>query len=162
PMQGDVAQPYNSYSGDGIGRLKPGVTPEQADADLKRAHQPIWDASDKDHVVTPFVTPLHDMFVRNYRGAMGTVSGAVGVLLLIACANVAALMLAVIGGVIGLSVGRWALAALIRAVPDQLPPWAAFSMDVRVMAFSVAIVGASVILFGWAPALHAVGGDLRS
>jgi len=196
PMQGDVAQPYNSYSGDGIGRLKPGVTPEQADADLKRAHQPIWDASDKDHVVTPFVTPLHDMFVRNYRGAMGTVSGAVGVLLLIACANVAAvmlaralarrremgirlalgssrtrllrqllienLMLAVIGGVIGLSVGRWALAALIRAVPDQLPPWAAFSMDVRVMAFSVAIVGATVILFGWAPALHAVGGDLRS
>src|SRR4029079_3996184 len=71
-------------------------------------------------------------------------------------------MLAVIGGVIGLSVGRWALAALIRAVPDQLPPWAAFSMDVRVMGFSVAIVGATVILFGWAPAVHAVGGDLRS
>jgi predicted permease len=196
PMHGDPAQPYESYSGDGIGRLKAGVTAEQADADLKRAHQPIWDANDKDHVVTPFVKPLHEMFVRDYRSAMGTVAGAVAVLLLIACANVAAvmlaralarrremgirlalgssrvrllrqllienLMLAAAGGVIGLAAGRWALAALIRAVPDELPPWAAFSIDLRVMAFSVAVVAATVILFGWAPALHAVGGDLRS
>ena len=35
-------------------------------------------------------------------------------------------------------------------------------MDLRVIAFSVAVVVATVILFGWAPALHAVGGDLRS
>jgi predicted permease len=196
PMQGDAAQSYESYSGDGIGRLKPGVTAQQADADLKRAHQPIWDATDKDHVVTPFVKPLREMFVRNYRGAAGTVGGAVAVLLLIACANVAAvmlaralarrremgirlalgssrvrllrqllienLMLAAAGGAVGLVVGRWALAALIRAVPDQVPPWAAFAIDARVMAFAVAVVGGTVILFGWAPALHAVAGDLRS
>ena len=61
PLAGDPAQPYQSYSGDGIGRLKPGVTVEQADADLKRAHQPIWDAQDKEHIVTPFVpvAPRH-------------------------------------------------------------------------------------------------------
>ena len=53
------------------------MTVAQADADLKRAHQPIWDASDKDHVVTPFVTALHDTFVRDYRGAAKTVGGAV-------------------------------------------------------------------------------------
>ena len=94
PRAGDPAQPYESYSGDAIGRLKPGVTVAQADADLKRAHQPIWDASDKDHTVTPFVTALHDTFVRDYRGAAKTVGGAVAVLLLIACANVAAVMLA--------------------------------------------------------------------
>ena len=94
PMAGDPAQPYQSYSGDGIGRLKPGVTPEQADADLKRAHQPIWDASDKEHVVTPFVKPLHETFVRDYRTAASTVTAAVAILLLIACANVAAVMLA--------------------------------------------------------------------
>ena len=72
------------------------------------------------------------------------------------------LMLAIAGGAIGLVAGRWALAALIRVIPDQLPRWAAFQVDVRVMAFSVAIVVGTVILFGWAPALHAVGGDLRS
>ena len=60
PLAGDPAQSYESYSGNGIGRLKPGVTAEQADADLRRAHQPIWDARDKDHVVTPFVKPLHE------------------------------------------------------------------------------------------------------
>ena len=196
PMAGDVAQPYESYSGEGIGRLKPGVTAEQADADLRRAHQPIWDAKDKDHVVTPFVKPLRDVFVRNYRGAARTVGGAVAVLLLIACANVAAvmlaralarrremgirlalgssrlrllrqllvenLMLAAVGGALGLVAGRWAIAALMRAVPEELPPWAAFNMDVRIMAFSVAVVVGTVLLFGWAPALHAVSGDLRS
>jgi predicted permease len=196
PMAGDVNQPYESYSGEGIGRLKPGVTAEQADADLRRAHQPIWDAKDKDHVVTPFVKPLREVFVRNYRVAARTVAGAVAVLLLIACANVAAVMLAralarrremgirlalgssrlrllrqllvenltlaAVGGILGLIAGRWALAALMRAIPDELPPWAAFNMDARVMIFSVAIVAGTVILFGWAPALHAVAGDLRS
>ena len=194
PRAGDPAQPYESYSGDAIGRLKPGVTVAQADADLKRAHQPIWDASDKDHTVTPFVTALHDTFVRDYRGAAKTVGGAVAVLLLIACANVAAVMLAralarrremgirlalgssrmrllrqllienlmlsVLGGVIGLVAGRWALGALIGIIPDELPRWAAFQTDFRVIAFSVAVVVGAVILFGWAPALHAVGGDL--
>ena len=196
PMAGEPAQPYQSYSGDGIGRLKPGVTPEQADADLRRAHQPIWDASDKDHVVTPFVKPLHETFVRDYRTAASTVTAAVGILLLIACANVAAvmlaralarrremgirlalgssrmrlmrqllienLMLAAAGGVIGLLAGRWAIGALVALIPDELPRWAAFHMDLRVIAFSVAVVVATVVLFGWAPALHAIGGDLRS
>jgi predicted permease len=196
PYAGDSAQPYQSYSGDGIGRLKPGVTPEQGDADIKRAHQPIWDKSDKEHNVTPFVRPLHETFVRDYRGAAKTVSGAVAVLLLIACANVAAVMLAralarrremglrlalgssrmrlirqllienvilaLIGGVIGLIAGRWALGALMQLIPDQLPRWAAFHIDARVVAFSVVTIVATVILFGWAPALHAVSGDLRS
>jgi predicted permease len=196
PRTGDPAQPYQSYSGDAFGRLKPGVTPEQADADLKRAHQPIWDTTDKKHVVTPFAAPLHDTFVRDYRNGAKAVTGAVAVLLIIACANVAAVMLAralarrremgirlalgssrlrllrqllienlilaAIGGVIGLMLGRWAIGALVRLIPDELPRWAAFHTDLRVILFSLATVIAAVVVFGWAPALHAVGGDLRS
>ena len=196
PYAGDPAQRWESYSGDGIGRLKPGVTPQQADADIKRAHQPVWDNKDKDRNVTPFVRPLHETFVKDYRRAAATVGGAVAVLLLIACANVAAvmlaralarrremgirlalgssrmrllrqllienLMLAVIGGALGLVAGRWALGALVEFIPDQLPAWAAFHVDLRVMAFSLVVIFATVILFGWVPALHAVGGDLRS
>src|SRR5260221_5866909 len=173
-MAGNPAQQGQSYSGTGIGRMKPGVTVEQADADLRRAHQPIWDASDKEHVVTPFVRPLREPFVRDYRSAAGTVAAAVGVLLLIACANVAAvmlaralarrremgirlalgssrlrlmrqllienLMLAAAGGAIGLVAGRWAIGALVAVIPDELPRWAAFNMDLRVIAFSVAAV----------------------
>jgi putative ABC transport system permease protein len=196
PFAGDVNQPYESYSGDGIGRLKPGVSAVAADADLRRAHQPIWDAKDKEHIVTPFVKPLHETFVREYRSAAGTVAAAVGVLLLIACANVAAvmlaralarrremgirlalgssrlrlmrrllienLMLAVAGGAIGLVAGRWAIGVLVTVIPDDLPRWAAFNVDRRVIAFSLVVVVVTVILFGWAPALHAIGGDLRS
>jgi putative ABC transport system permease protein len=196
PMAGNPAQQFNSYDGDAIARMKPGLTPEQADAEIKRVHQPIWDASDKDRTVTPFARPLHDQFVRDYRGAAKTVAAAVAVLLLIACANVAAvmlaralarrremgirlalgssrlrllrqllienLMLAVAGGVIGLVAGRWAVELLVTLIPDELPRWAVFNVDFRVAAFSVLVVVGTVILFGWAPALHAVGGDLRA
>jgi putative ABC transport system permease protein len=196
PMAADPNRPYLSYNGDAIGRLKPGVTAADADRDLKRAHQPIWDKSDKDHIVSPFVKPLREQFVHDYRTAASTVTGAVAVLLLIACANVAAVMLAralarrremgirlalgssrlrlmrqllvenlvlaAIGGVIGLVAGQWAIGALLRMIPDELPRWAAFQMDARVMFFSLAVVVVTVVLFGWAPALHAVGGDVRS
>ena len=196
PMGGDPSPKSQSYSAEGIGRLKPGVTAADADKDLKRAHQPIWDASDKDHIVSPFVRPLRDQFVRDYRTAASTVTAAVGVLLLIACANVAAVMLAralarrremgirlalgssrarllrqllvenlilaAAGGVIGLVAGQWAMGALVRMIPDELPRWAAFQVDLRVIGFSLLSVVATAILFGWAPALHAVGGDLRS
>jgi predicted permease len=196
PLAGDPNQKYESYSGDGIGRLKPGVTIEAGDTDLKRAHQPVWDTRDKDHVVTPFVRSLRDMFVRDYRTAVSTISGAVAMLLLIACANVAALMLAralarrremgirlalgssrlrllrqlfienmilaAAGGVLGVIAGRWTLGLLLSLLPDQFPRWAVFAVDARVVAFSVALVGVTTVLFGWVPALHAVRGDLRS
>jgi predicted permease len=72
------------------------------------------------------------------------------------------LMLAAAGGAIGLLAGRWAIGALVAVIPEELPRWAAFNMDLRVMAFSVTVIVVTVVLFGWAPALHAVGGDLRS
>ena len=75
PMAGDPARTYESYSGDGIGRMKPGVTAEQADADLKRAHQPIWDTTrqgPRRHAVRQAAAR---QFVRDYRGAAKTVTG---------------------------------------------------------------------------------------
>jgi len=94
PMQGDPARAEESYDGDAIGRMKPGVAVGQADADLKRAHQAVWDARDKTHLVTPFARPLHETFVDNYRRSAKVVLAAVALLLLVACANVAAVMLA--------------------------------------------------------------------
>lgn len=196
PMAGDPNQRYQSYSGDGIGRLKPGVTAAAADADLKRAHEPVWQARDKDHVVTPFVRPLRETLVSDYRAAVSTIGGAVALLLLIACANVAAVMLAralarrheigvrlalgssrlrlvrqlflenlllaATGGALGVIGGRGLLGLLLSLVPDQFPRWAVFTVDARVIAFSVALVAVTTVLFGWAPALHAVRGDLRA
>jgi predicted permease len=196
PMAGDPNQAGTSYSAEGLGRLKAGITAKDADSDLKRAHQPIWDTRDKDRVVAPFVKPLREQLVSDYRTVASTVTVAVGILLLIACANVAAVMLAralarrremgirlalgssrarlvralllenlilaAVGGIIGLAAGQWAISALLKIIPDELPRWAVFQIDPRVIAFSVLSIVATVILFGWAPALHAVGGDLRS
>jgi len=94
PLNGDPNQKGESYGYDGIGRLKPGVTIEQARSDLLRAHAPIWTARDSARVVSPRLDGLREQFGSNFR-AMGKALGAGALLvLLIACANVAGAMLA--------------------------------------------------------------------
>ena len=92
--RGDPNQSFQSYGGAVLGRLKRGVTLEAAEADLKRAQQPIWDARDKERIVSPFVRDLRAELVRDYAAASYALFAAVGLLLLLACANVASVMLA--------------------------------------------------------------------
>jgi predicted permease len=80
---------------DVVGRLKPGVTVEQARADLGMVQQRLgeqYPASDAGWTVV--VEPLKDRLVGGVRLALWLLFGAVGLLLLIACANVACLLLA--------------------------------------------------------------------
>ena len=94
PMQEDPNHEGNSYSYDGIGRLKPSVSIEQARADLDRTHAPIWRERDSVHVVSPRLDGLRERFVADFT-VMGKALGAsVALVLLIACANVAGAMLA--------------------------------------------------------------------
>ena len=75
------------------GRLKPGVSLEQANARLKlaasqfKAKYPLWQED------TFAVERMQDDMVRNVRPSLLILAGAVGLVLLIACANVASLML---------------------------------------------------------------------
>jgi predicted permease len=94
PKAGDPNQDEQSYGGDGIGRLKPGVSVDDARRDLERAHQPIWDARDQERTVSPLVRPLRDQLSRSYRTSAAALLGAVLLLLIVACANVASVMLA--------------------------------------------------------------------
>ena len=121
--------------------------------------------------------------------------GAVAILLVVACANVASVMLAralarrremgirlavgasrtrlarqlfvenvvlaAIGGGAGLALGHWALRLLISTAGDQIPSWANFDFDYRIAAFALVVTAATTILFGWAPALHAIRGNLK-
>ena len=83
-----------SHWANAIGRLKPGVSIETARADLKlisgRLEKTYPDSNDK---VGSAAVPLHDDLVGDSRGSLLTMLSAVGIVLLIACANVANLLL---------------------------------------------------------------------
>ena len=76
-----------------IGRVKAGVTTEQAQADLDRWVRTLPSDSRRAPDLVARVTPLHDAMVRDTRLPLLVFSGAVGLVLLIACANVANLLL---------------------------------------------------------------------
>jgi putative ABC transport system permease protein len=79
----------------GVGRMKPGVTIQQAHADLARVQQRLgeqYPQSDKGW--SALVTDLKEMRVGEYRRTLLLVFGAVGLLLLIAVANIAGLTMA--------------------------------------------------------------------
>jgi putative ABC transport system permease protein len=77
-----------------VGRLKPGVSLEQAETEIKTIHARIEQDSPKyNRGYTAEIIPLREQFVSNVRPALLVLLGAVGFVLLIACANVANLML---------------------------------------------------------------------
>ncbi|HEU5453775.1 MAG TPA: ABC transporter permease [Terriglobales bacterium] len=80
---------------DAIGRLKPGVTLSQARADFARITANLAAAyPDADSGVTANLQPLKDNITGEIRPYLLVLLGAVGFVLLIACGNVANLMLA--------------------------------------------------------------------
>ena len=79
----------------GLGRLRDGVTVAQARADLSTIARHIKRQYGKDvDLDDAAVVPLGEAMVGDVRTALMTLSGAVGLLLLVACANVAGLLLA--------------------------------------------------------------------
>ena len=79
----------------GVGRLKPGVTFEQAQADLNRVMRNLADAyPDTNKGNASKILPLKKTMVGDIGGVLWMLFGAVGFVLLIACVNVSNLLLA--------------------------------------------------------------------
>ena len=123
PMQIDPANPGGraEHILNLLGRLRPGVTAVQAQAELHSVVKRLGETGSghrldlKDHPVV--IYGLRDEVVRGVRPALRMLLGAVGFLLLIACVNVANLLLAraearqreiAIRGALGAGVGRLA------------------------------------------------------
>ncbi len=173
---------------DAIGRLKPGVTLEQARADMDRvsrqltAAYPDVDSNEKANLV-----PLKEEMVGDMRPALLVLLGAVGFVLLISCVNVAnlllarstsrqrefairlaigagqvrivrqllteSILLALIGGDLGLFLAKFGTAAAIAAMPQTVPRAEEIGLDLRVLLFTLFVSLAAGIMFGLAPAL---------
>jgi len=180
----------NGWYLSGIGRLKPGVTPLQAQADLTRVHKAMIGAGRSVNKITsPILTPLRERYLGDFRTTSQVLLVAVAVVLLIACVNIAALMLvrassrahevavrtaigasrgrivrqlltetgmlALVGGIAGVMLGRLALRAIVSLLPDTMPRWIDFQLDFRFAAFCMVVTAASALLFGLFPALQA-------
>ena len=85
----------NSYTRPVVGRLRAGIPPQQAQAELETFAErlPLGTGESRNDRL-PQIIPLKDLLVANIRPSLLVFAGAVAFVLLIACANVANLFLA--------------------------------------------------------------------
>jgi len=178
-------------------RLKPDAGLEMAQAQINSVGARIqrdYPDSNKGWGVM-LVRLVDDLTSQTLRRSLVVLLGAVGAVLLIACANLANLLLvrtaarerevairaamgasrgrlvgqfmaesvllAAIGGVLGIWIAYGSIAALQAFIPPLiLPPEAEVHLDIRALVFTGALVLLTGIVFGIGPAMHAVRGDL--
>jgi putative ABC transport system permease protein len=100
PAEADIWVPLaadpnegNGWYLSGIGRLKHGVTIEQARADLMRVHKALIPTRDVNQITSPVMAPIRERILGDFRIVTTILLGAVAIVLVIACVNVAGLMM---------------------------------------------------------------------
>ncbi len=172
----------------GVGRLKPEVTIEQAAADMRAVTNSLAMAfPDANKGISAKLIPLKQWMVGGVRPILLVLLGSVSFVLLIACVDVANLllarstsrtrefairaalgasqrrvlrqllaesvMLALMGGALGLLLAAWGTRAALNVLPTALPRAEEIGIDVRVLLFTLAISLMAGVLFGLMPAL---------
>ncbi len=163
----------------GIGRLKQGVSIEQAAADLKviaRNLELKYPASNAGFGIA--VTSLRDSVVGKYRAMLLLLEAAVALVLLITCANIANLLLVrtaarekeiAMRAALGASRGRLITQLLTESVvvitalsPHDFPRLQEIRFDLPVFAFSALITLGVSLVFGLGPAWRLSKAELNT
>ena len=184
---------------DVVTRLRDGSSWQEANSQINQAWASLVQDFDKrngDSRIVYYSVPLQKGETDSLRPQVLALMVAAGLILLIACSNLAGLtlvrvlrrtpevatrlalgasswqiqkqfwsenlLLAILGGAVGIGVGFFALRSLLLLLPPHFLPVAHVSLDGRVLAFTVAVSLFTSVLFGMLPSLVVRKVDLRS
>ena len=171
-----------------IARLKDGVTVEQAQSDMKTVSANLArEFPDFNTGWSSNVVPLMEQVVGSSRTVLSLVTGAIVLVLLIACANVASLtiaralsrrgeltlrtalgatqgrlvrqltvegvVLAAMGGALGIALGYLTVGALRSSAIQQIPRLSDLHLDARVLVLALLVTTGAGLLCGLLPGL---------
>jgi putative ABC transport system permease protein len=175
---------------DVVARLKSGASLIQAQAEMDVIAEGLAKQypNDNGKRFATYVVPEMERLVGSTRPGLLMLLAAVGCVLLIACANIANLMLAratkrtreiairaalgarrsrvirqllteslllaVVGGALGLAFSALGVQALLRFSPENVPRLRQVGLDWHVLVFTFLIAVVTGVIFGLAPALH--------
>jgi predicted permease len=205
PVDGFIPlRPIAGWMGDhnnqAIARLRPGITIEQARAELDVLQTQVGAIVARDfhepYTLTSAVIPLTEHIVGRVRPGLLLLLAAIGAVLLIACSNLAnlsltrtigrrretairsalgasrghligkalteQLLLAGVGGALGLWIASMALRLFIQTAPVDLPRVNDVTLDVRVLAFTAAVSILAGLLVALVPAWRLARSDAQA
>jgi putative ABC transport system permease protein len=179
-----------------VARMKPGVTAEQAHANILAISEQIArDHPNEAKGLASVVVSLREEIAGKIRSPLIMLLVAVGFVLLIACANIASLLLAraahrrkeiavrralgasrwrimrqlltesillaTLGGAVGLFIASWSFALLKQLVPSVMRGSTRLEIDIPTLGYALGISLVTGIVFGLAPSLQASKIDLN-